>query len=74
MLYNILADDIFVLRNIRTAKCDNISVERKVTLLWGICDLRDYNFTSRNTKYSFRPTHVWYEAVISHSVFFPFDY
>ena len=49
--------------------------------LWGICDLRDYYFDSRNTKYSFRPTHVWYEAVIGrnvtysvHSVFFPFDY
>ena len=29
--------------------------------LWGIRDLCDYNFDSQNTKYSFRPTHVWYE-------------
>ena len=36
--------------------------------LWGICDLRDYNFDSRNTKYSFRPTHVWYEVVIGRNV------
>ena len=31
--------------------------------LWGICDLRDYSFDSRNTKYYFRPTHVLYEVV-----------
>ena len=30
MLYNILADDIFVLRNIRTVKRSYNSVERKV--------------------------------------------
>ena len=30
MLYNILADDIFVLRNIRTVKRGYNSVERKV--------------------------------------------
>ena len=28
--------------------------------LWGICDLRDYNFDSRNTKYSFRQIHSTY--------------
>ena len=27
--------------------------------LWGICDLQDYNFDSRNTKYSFRPRHMY---------------
>ena len=36
--------------------------------LWGICDLRDYNFDSWNTKYSFRPTHVWYKMVIGRKV------
>ena len=36
--------------------------------LWGTCDLIDYNFDSRNTKYSFRPTHVWYEVVIGRNV------
>ena len=33
--------------------------------LW---DLRDYNFDSGNTKYFFRPTHVWYEVVIGRNV------
>ena len=36
--------------------------------LGDICDLRDYNFDSPNTKYSFRPTHVWYEVVIGGNV------
>ena len=36
--------------------------------LWGICDLRDYSFDSRNTNYSFRPTRVWYEIVIGRNV------
>ena len=46
--------------------------------LWGICDLRDYNFDSRNTKFfqtytcmvrsGHRPKRYL------HSVFFPFDY
>ena len=33
--------------------------------LWGNCDIRDYTFDSRKTKYSFRPTHVWHEVVIA---------
>ena len=48
MLYNVLADDIFVLRNIRTVKRGYNSVETKQNIvyalmgtyerLWGICD------------------------------------
>ena len=83
MLYNGLADDIFVLRNIRTVKRwlqfgrtegsitkENIAYALMGTdeHLRGICDLRDYNFDSRNTKYSFRPTHVWHEMVIGRNV------
>ena len=30
MLYNVLADDIFILRNIQTVKCGYNSSERKV--------------------------------------------
>ena len=48
---------------------------------WGIGDLRDYNSDSRNSKYSFRSTHVWYEMVIGRNVTyihvvcsFPSDY
>ena len=45
--------------------------------LWGICDLRDYNFDSQNTKYSFRPTRVvrigYRPKRDLHSVIFPFD-
>ena len=44
MLYNVLAEDIFILRNIRTKKHGYISVERKVpspkktslTLQWAL--------------------------------------
>ena len=77
MLYIVLADDIpvFVLRNIRTwlqfGRTDGSITKQNIAYalmgtyehLWDICDLRDYNFDSRNTKYSFRPTHVLYEVV-----------
>ena len=57
----------------RTEGCitkENIAYALMATYehLSGICDLRDYNCNSRNTKYSFRPTQVWYEVVIGRNV------
>ena len=78
MLYNVLTDGIRIAkhsdcetrlqfgRTEGSVTKENIAYTLMGTYehLWGICDLRDYNFDSRNTKYSFRQTHIWYEIVI----------